>query len=93
MRKTQKDLINQIKGLELRLQEAGANLAFTPSLANIEAKVGAKSELITNNNVSFLDQKQPSSYSHIMQLELEEKESQLKEIKNESELFAKSLQG
>jgi hypothetical protein len=80
MRKTQKDLINQIKGLELRLQEAG-NLAFTPSLANIELKAGAKSEMINSKD----------HYSQTLQLELEEKQSQIRELQQEHELYAKSL--
>jgi hypothetical protein len=50
LRKTQKELINQIQGLELRLLEAGdasaANIygiQYTPSLANIEPR--ARSEM------------------------------------------------
>lgn len=37
LRKTQKDLIAQIKGLEMRLSEADA-LKFTPSLGDLEQK-------------------------------------------------------
>jgi hypothetical protein len=46
LRKTQQELLNQIKGLELRLQEAQGNslsMQQTPSLANIEPR--ARSEL------------------------------------------------
>lgn len=84
LRKTQQELLNQIKGLELRLEEAqGNSMQQTPSLANIEPR--ARSELNGGRKDAYSELGKEGASSQRLQMQLEEREAELRDLKLEHE--------